>query len=70
MPNPFDVMREALAELQRVAPPVGGGVYEVENLGAGLYRLAVRRGVELEALPVVARPARMARTLRTLAATA
>lgn len=65
MPNPFDAMRAALIELQKVKPPTSGA-YVLDDLGAGLYRLGVRDGDTVTPSVVVARPARMARTLRAM----
>lgn len=67
MSTVFDRIPAALADLQRVAPPTSGGVYEVENMGGGLYCLGVRTGDTFTPSTLVARPARMVRTLRALA---
>lgn len=66
MRDPFDMMAEALAELRASLPPLSGGVWEVESLGAGLYRLTVRNGDAVTPTNIVARPRRMALTLRAM----
>lgn len=68
MRDPFSDIAAALVELEAVKPPAGGGSYEVENMGGGLYRLGVRIGDTFTPSSVIARPIRMARTLRALVA--
>lgn len=65
MRNPFDDMAAALDELNAKHPPRVGR-WCIASLGGGLYRLD---GGDTDGREIVARPARMARTLRTLCAT-
>lgn len=69
MRNPFDAMHAALIELGKTNP-LASGAYVLEDLGAGLYRLGVLDGDTLTPSKVIARPARMARALRAMTATA
>lgn len=65
MRNPFSDMAAALDELNATHPPRVGR-WRLVSLGGGLYRLD---GGDIDGREIIARPVRMARTLRTLCAT-
>lgn len=67
MRNPFSEMAAALDLLNATRPPELGR-WVITSLGGGLYRLDVEGGAH-EGRPVIARPLRMARTLRALCVT-